>query len=289
MLPEAQKQSDIAGLILRAMNVTAGTRFTLAQTYLAMNNALMTMGERAAMPFQYLFDITNGTREYTLPIYMDGPAITVQWKSRTWPWNVDLGAEDDSRVWDTILMWQIYPNATGTRTLRFHVDPPTTEGRILYHVTPYPIPTPSNGTLPVTDAEISSSATSVVLTTKPIIGRNGYIKIGSEWMEYHGYTEASTKYTLTNLVRGIFGTTAATQTITSTVEWGLAFDNPMMYDILQHETIANLCSLYMLNPGADGSKYEDMWRREKQLAFEGWMKVAGSRPSQGRPFNMGLL
>lgn len=288
MLPEARKQSDIAALILRAMNVTAGTRFTTAQTYLAMDNALMTMGDRAAQPFQYTFSITNGTREYTLPIYIDGPGITVQWRSTIWPWNVADG-DDEERVWDTVLMWRLYPNATGTRTLRFEIDPPTTDGRILYWATPYPIPTPTNGTLPVTNAEISSSATSVVLTSKPNIGRNGYTKIGSEWMEYHGVTEAASTLTLTNLVRGIFGTTAATQTIGSTVEWGLAFNNPMLYDILQHEAIANLCSLYMLNPGADSDKYENMWKREKQLAYEGWLKVPGSRQGQSRPHHMGLI
>jgi hypothetical protein len=289
MLPNLMKQSDVAALILRRMNVTAGTRFTTAQTYLAMNNALMLMGERARTPFQYTFTFVSGTREYTLPTYIDGDAITVQWKSAVYPWNLITNDDTSERVWDTIALWHIYPDATGTRVLRLDVDPPDTDGRIIYWTPPYPIPTPSTGTLPVSSAEISSSATSVTLTTKPTLGRNGYIKLDAEWMEYHGYTEAATTYTLTNLVRGIQGTTAATHVITSTVEWGIAVDNPILFTILQSETIAELCGLYMLNPGTDAGKYEDMWRREKQIAYESWMKVSSNRPAMSRPRDMGWV
>lgn len=267
-------QSELNTFILAAANDASAARWTAAQVYSGINNALQEWDRKVIVP--YLYTISGGflstTFEYTLPDYIDG-RVTVQGQ------RIELlnpGNASSDTVWQDFPAWRIYPNSTGGRTLRLDYRPSDVDARIIWHGRNGPIPI--SATLPVTNGALSSSSTSLTLTTKPVIARSGYIKVTystteAEWMQYAGYTEAATTITLTNLVRGLFGTTAASKTSGATVEWGTAVHRLDLYQQLKNQVLTYLHLQYLTKASPvelshhekQASYYADMverfWRR----------------------------
>jgi hypothetical protein len=206
-----------------------------------------------------------------LPNYMDG-FIRVQQLMPVNPQWQPTGEEVDT-VWTDVDFHSVDPTSSGGRNLRLNYDPKSVSGRILWYAPNSLVPL--TATLPVTSAEISAGATSVTLTTKPTVGKAGYIKIDGEWMSYAGVTEAASTITLTNLVRGLFDTTAATHVITSTVTWGVAVHRTDLYTQLAYRCLSYLM-LVKLNNAAptERSNYEFQLRFMEQKASEFWAGYA---------------
>lgn len=262
-------QTDLANELEVLLDDTANNRWSVAQHYSAINHGIMDWGRRVLVP--YLYEISGGfvegTLTYTLPAYMDGFIRPQQYMPVT-PMYEPTGQEVDS-VWNDVDFWNIYPSSSGGRNLVLNYDPMSVAARIIWYAPNSMVPI--TATLPVTSAEILAGATSVTLTTKPTIGKAGYIKIDAEWMSYAGVTEAATTLTLTNLVRGLFGTTAATHTVGSTVTWGVAVHRTDLYAQMQMRCLVYLMALKLNNAApTERMNYRDQMLYYEQKAQDFW-------------------
>lgn len=240
-----RSQTDLANELEILLDDTSNARWSVAQHYAAINHGLMDWGRRVLVPYLYTLPtgFTAGTSEYALPAYMDG-FIRLQQLMPVAPMTEPTGEETDS-VWVDVDFHNTYPTSTGGRNLRLNYDPMSVSARIIWYAPNSMVPL--TATLPVTSAEIAGGATSVTLTTKPTIGKSGYIKIDAEWISYAGVTEAATTLTLTNLVGGLFGTTAATHSSGATVTWGVAVHRTDLFAQLQYRCLAFLMALKLNN------------------------------------------
>ena len=268
IIPYLRSRSELLARIRARLNDTGGTpRFSTIQIYEAMNEAILMWAGRVLTPFVYnLTDgFTSTTRDYSLPRYIDPAFMELQWKRPDWRYNTD----GDEREWETIYGWQAYPAGEETWTLRLDIGSSATLARIIYYVTPGPIPI--TDAAPITDGAMGPADTSVALTTTPVVGRNGHILIGGEIMEYHGFTIGP--MTLTNLVRGTHGTVAATHTDASPVAWMIPAHDMGLYTQLQHQTLANLQDIYLANTAqVEHTRYEGNWNRWQSMADVYWRR-----------------
>lgn len=265
---------------------SSNERWSDANIYAAANLALSQWQGRVFVPYVYTIagGWVAGTHEYDLPDFIDGP-ITPQQKHYINDWYRFTGVSDNALTWTDVLEHTVEATATGGQRLRFSYQPYEDEGRVLWWGYNGPLPT----ALPVTDASIDADDTSVTLTTKPVIGRSGYIKIDSEWMQYAGVTEGATTLTLTNLVRGVLGTTAASHSPGSSVTWGVAMDDNGLLRQLIDQTRAHLMEMWLSNPSSrEVAHYEKQMVFYQQRADAFWRRYVSSRPTRFRLSRMAL-
>jgi hypothetical protein len=137
-----------------------------------------------------------------------------------------------------------------------------------------PVPT----VVPVLSAGISDTDTSLTLTTKPTVGRVGYVKVEAEWMQYAGYTEEATTLTLTNLVRGVAGSAAASHSGGVAVGWGVAMDKGGLSTQLLDQARAHLMEFWLSNPSSrEVAHYEKQMVFYQNRADTFWRKYVPSR------------
>lgn len=265
---------------------SSNERWTDANIYAACNLALSQWQGRVFVPYVYTIagGWVAGTHEYDLPDFIEGP-ITPQQKHYINDWYRFTGVSDNALTWTDVLEHTVEATATGGQRLRFSYQPYEDEGRILWWGHNGPCPT----ALPVTSASIDADDTSVTLTTKPVIGRSGYIKIDSEWMQYAGVTEGATTLTLTNLVRGVLGTTATTHSPGSSVTWGVAMDDNGLLRQLIDQTRAHLMEMWLSNPSSrEVAHYEKQMVFYQKRADAFWRRYVSSRPTRFRLSRMAL-
>jgi len=272
-------QTQLATHIGERTNDTAHTRWSLVQKYQAINAAIQSFSTRVTVPHVYTISggLVAGTYVYELPSYMEGP-IDPEYKQIIGVQSVSTTA---NRIWSDLTNYTIDPQADGGRELRLSYDPGTTDARIIWWAPNGPIPVAA--TLPVTSAEISSSATSVTLTTIPLVGQSGFIKIDQEIIFYAGVTVGSATITLNNLVRALSGTTAATHVITSSVDWCVAVHRNDLFEQLMAESIAYLHLINMNDSSQqERAHHESQLLYYKQIADEYWKRYQPGRSSRVR-------
>lgn len=282
LVPILRLQTEVESE-LEALLGDGAAVWTDTQRYRAINQALSVWQGRVLVPYVYTLSAgwDDDTYDTDLPNYIDGPIDPQILQTKDWP--IQFTITHELSTWVDMEGYSLETNATGGQTLRLHWPAYASEGRILWWGHNGPVPT----TLPVTSAEISSSATSLTLTTKPTIGRSGYIKIDSEWMQYAGYNEGATTLTLTNLVRGVQGTTAATHVITSTVTWGIAMDRAELLQQLYHQATANLWWVKAANPGAAQADHiSGLYREAQAQAKAYWRSYVPARQPRARTARM---
>ena len=251
---------------------TTNRRWSDPEFYRSLNQALQEWAGRVRFPM--LYTITNGwsstAYEYTLPDYIEHN-IQPQQKRFVNEWQVYPSADD---TWVDMHNWHIEPNSSGGRSMRIDYLPYAGDGRILYWAENGPVPT----TIPTLSAGIDSDDTSLTLASKPTIGRVGYVKIDSEWMSYQGYTEAASTLTLTNLTRGLLGTTAASHTSSTSVYWGVAADDTGLYQQLSDNTLHFLMRFWLFNSSSrETGVYEKQMLFYQDLANRYWRRYAPKR------------
>lgn len=282
LVPILRSQSEVESE-LEALLSDGAAVWTDTQRYRAINQALTVWQGRVLVP--YLYTLSAGWTEdeynFTLPDYIDGPIDPQILRNLDWPFDVTL--TEARSTWVGMEGYSLEPNATGGQTLRLHWPAYASDGRILWWGHNGPVPT----TLPVTSGALTSTDTSLTLTTKPIVGKSGYIKIDAEWMQYAGVTESATTLTLTNLVRGVQGTTAATHVITSTVTWGIAMDRGELLQQLYYQAMANLWWVKAANPGAAQADHiSGLYREAQQQARMFWRSYVPGRNPKARTGRM---
>jgi hypothetical protein len=227
-------QSELRDEVEDYLNDSGNTLATAAQYYGALNRALSLWAGRVVFPHLYEFSFGGGDFDYALPSYIRRPFyLLIRQSILGYP--QASGDSDNSYTWQPFVSYDLQPNGTGGFDLHLHSYPYAESGRIVWLAENGRFPT----TAPTTNGEISSTATSVVLTVTgaPPINDAGYIKINSEWMSYAGVTRtSSTAYTLSNLVRGLYGTVAATQATASAVSWGIGCDDERLWQQLYDRT-----------------------------------------------------
>jgi hypothetical protein len=283
LVPILRSQSEIHSELEGFIEDTANERWTDAQYVRALNMALSTWQGRVMVP--YLYSISGGwnstTYDFSLPDYVTGPIDPQILRTYDWPDNLTITT--DLSTWVDMEGYSLEANGTGGQTLRLHWPPYASDGRIKWwgHNGPVPV------TAPVTSAQISASDTSVTLTTKPVIGRSGYIKIDSEWMQYAGVTEGATTLTLSNLVRGVQGTTAAVHIIGSSVVWGVAMDRGELLNQLYDQCRMFLWEMKIANPGsAQADHINKLVRLYEERSYRFWARYTSQRPPKFRVMRM---
>lgn len=250
----------------------ANKRWTDAEFYRSLNQALQDWAGRVRFPM--LYTIADGwittTYEYDLPDYIEHN-IQPQQRRFVEEYYQYPAAND---TWTDMHNWHIEPNTSGGRTLRIDYLPYAGAGRIFYWAEHGPVPV----TLPTLNATIDSDDTSLVLASKPTVGKVGYIKIDSEWMSYQGVTEGASTLTLTNLTRALLGTTAASHTSGTTVYWGIAADNTSLYQQLSDNVLHFLMRFWLFNMSSrESAMYEKQMLFYQDQAMKYWKRYAPRR------------
>jgi hypothetical protein len=237
-------QQTILADIKARMRDAASARWGELEMYRAVNDALETWHGRVSVP--NIYTVSGGwvssTNEYTLPAYINAATVIPQFK-RTVPysWWGQI-AIDDSQTWTDIPGWNIEPDASGGRVLRFDVPPYSTEGRVLWFGVNGPLPT----TVPTTSGSTSSSATTMLLGSVVDCLDHGFVKVNGEWIQYSGVTRTTSTTTLGGLVRAYpGGIAAAIHADASSVSWGVAMPRLGLYRTLLDQVFVFLHELYL--------------------------------------------
>jgi hypothetical protein len=285
MQPYLYTQTELLTSIRTLLMEPTPDRWTDSNIYAAMSMALQSWQGRVRTP--YIYTVTGGwvagTYDYTLPSYIDSKTIQPQQRRTLYDW-ADIGLNDET--WADIQAYDIEPSSSGAMTLRLAyshhsglVDQATTEGRIIHWAAPGPVPTAT----PTLSAGIDSDDTSLTIASKPSVGRVGYVKVDTEWLQYSGYTEGASTITLTNLSRGLNGSTAASHSLGATVIWGLGVESMALLNLLYDNTRMYLMQMYLSNPSSrETGQYEKqlvLFQNNVEKFWRGWVS---SRPMRIR-------
>jgi hypothetical protein len=274
-----RKQSDLLAEFKAKSNIDPSSpRWDDTMFYLGMREGLMEWDKNVLLPFWYTLDAgyTAGVYEYAIPSYIK-PPIRAQIK-RYIPYN-DFGVLANANTWNDFSA-HIEPDSTGFgQVLRVDSVPRSLDGRIGWMAPnssiPYASPLPVLQTNP-----LSSSATALTLTSAPPVASAGIVAIDGELIAYTGLSLTQTTATLSNLVRGIGGTTAASHSAGATVEWCIAADDQSLYTNLYNYTMHALHRLKLADAGThEREGHQQMMLYHKQQADGYWLGYTPERPA----------
>lgn len=260
------RQDDVLGFLRERVNDRRDERWKKAQKYRAINYALRELPVRN-IPSYYTLTFTTGESSAALPAYVDGP-IVPQYKPT------------GSTMWRDVAAYSVENDLDGGRTLQLGFIPTSSDSvRVMWFMQAGPVPEVENP--PVLSAGISASDTSLTLSSSPVVGEVGFVYCGGEWMAYTGGSSTSTTLTLTNLDRGVRGTTAATHDTSDEVQFGIALPSTdtLNYIILAagiwlHSSLVSSSHVDMSD--AQGIAV-NLMREERDRV---WKRISGRFPSR---------
>jgi hypothetical protein len=252
ILPYLRTQLELRNDMRLRMRDPDATRWSDVEVYGAINDCLLTWHTRVSIPHLHTLSggWVAGTAAYTLPAYIRGP-IDPQQKRYSSHWIAASGlSAGEAATWVDIPAFTVEPDGTGGQSIRLDFNLATDEARIIWWMHNGPVPL----TVPALNAQIDSDDTSLVLSTAVNdIEEAGYIKIDSEWLHYSGVSYGTSTTTLSNLIRAVNGTTAATHTSTTSVYWGVGCHRTDLYGQLFNHCRGYLHGLF-LTDGAESEK-----------------------------------
>ncbi len=293
VVPYLQSQSDLLALYKQEMRDSQATRWQTKEYYNAINRALQAQAMRGAW-VPYIYTISGGflvgTYEYTIPWYIREPLdvqqkITVVQNEDGYPIYVNSSTV---QTWVDVPAYEIEPDGSGGQKLRLGVNPWPNEARIIWWAENSRLPQ----AVPTLNADITSSTTSLVISSKPSIGPAGYVKVDDEWIGYADYDVSTTTTTLNNLMRGLNGTAAASHTAGASVAWGVAAMREDLYFQLANQVYANLHNLFLTNSAPQETQNHIFQVRfYQQMADEYWNRFTPTRTAKMRltPRGMGMI
>lgn len=275
-VPYVRSQVELLAEFKEKIRLGSSGRWTNAEFYHAINEALMVWSELVLVP--HLYTLPNGwlggVSEYSLPSHVR-PPLTAQMKRPTWydPWGVTATT---SFEWIDVPV-EIEPTGDGTLTMRPYAPPRTFDGRILYSAPNSRIPTVDP--LPTLSGSITAASTSMVMVGDLDIEPVGYVRVGKEYMRYSGIERGASTTTLQNLVRAQNHTLAATASLGATVAFCVAADSLVLYEHLFQYAASVLHRMFQ----TDGSTHErathqQMMLYHQQQADETLMRYKPERP-----------
>ncbi len=273
IIPSLRSQNEILAYLKQQMRDTTGTtRWQPVEYYNTLNNAVRRWGKRVTIPFMVDLStvFTPGVFEYSIPWYVQGPMelqhqITLNQYQDGTPIYI---SDTVLNTWVDVPGWHLEPDGAGGQKIRLDSEPWPFNARIIWWATNGPVPTVA----PTLSAGIDSDDTSLTIASKPVIGASGYVCIDQEWIAYAGYTvDSATTITLTNLLRGLNGTTATSHTSSTSVYWGLGVLREDLWSQLEQQCLANLHGLFLTNAAPQETQNHIFQvRYYEQLAEEFW-------------------
>ncbi len=235
---------------LRAMLRDSGAeRWTDTEIHLAINQAMAHWVGRVSAPLLYSTTFVDGRFEYALPDYIRG-VVHPQWN-------------DTDGVWHDYLSYTVQTDGAGNFVLRFFENPGSRTGRLFHYFANGQFPTSATTLTTTIDADDTAAAASA--TDAP---EQGFVRIGDEWMQFAGVTRGAT-VTLNNLVRGVYGTTAASHSSGAAVEWGIAMPSPDLIEVLGYQVAGYLHRLFL----SDGSAQERAQHERMTAYYDGQIQM----------------
>ena len=267
-IPYLRSQSDLLTEIKAKTRVGSTARWSDPEYYYALNEVLTSWGDKVKFP--HIYTITNGWQsndyDYALPVYVRPPIFPQLYRRIPY---TEYAVESTTNTWQDIPGWELEPDGSGGTVLRLFAPPRTLDGRVLFYSPNSRVPT----TIPTTSGSTSDTATTMTIGSAIDVDDVGYVKVNAEWMAYYGVTRNSATTVLNNLVRALYGTTAATHNTLSSATWGVAYDDTRLLNLLWDGWRAYLHAYFL----QDGGVHETM-RHEKALGlYEG--KVAAFWPT----------
>lgn len=271
-------QRDILRNLRFRMRDTGGNRWEDAEIHFAINSGLRKWAGRVLVPFRYDYgDITG--YPITLPSYIDPRYIRPYIEDSAYSY-LDVSYLADQDTYQPLPGHTVEVDTSGNRIMRLTSLPYTVDLRIFFWLNNGEVPWDNVDLNATIDADDTSLVVDVTGNDMPYIAECGYVYINDEWMQYRGITRGSSQITLTNLVRGFYGTTAAEQAADSIVYWGIAADRADLFDQLYYHARAELHSLFLTDGSeTERSQHEFNMRYFQQMADEFWPGyVSGFQP-----------
>lgn len=275
-IPFLRSQTELLADIEAQMRDTNNERWSEAEIYRAINQALLTWKDKVTNPF--VFTITGGwlgsDYDYVLPNYVR-PPLYPQLK-RLVPYNEYDILDSSTSTWQNLVGWELESDGAGGLAIRWSGPPRTLDGRVLFYAPNSRVPL----TLPVTSGSTAADATTVVLSTVVDVDDVGFVKIEGEYKAYAGLTRGTSTTTLLNIVPALYGTSAAVHDSGSTVTWCVGVDNMGLYYLLYRQVKALLNEYKLVHGGVqETSRYEKMMGYHQGMADTWFATYKPSRPS----------
>lgn len=266
-VPYLRTQTELLADIEALQRDPTNLRWSDAEIYRAINQAMMTWFDKVKLPRAYT--ITDGfvasTYGYDLPSYMRPPIFPQL--SRRIPFDEYRLSESTTSTWQDVPGWETEPNSSGGLTLKLLGAPRTMDARVLWYAPNSRVPL----TIPTTSGSTAANATSLLIGSAVDVDDTGYVKVDAEYMSYSGVTRAASTTTLLNLVRALNGSAAAIHNTASNVTWCVAVDTMRLYELLYDQVRSILNALPLTDGGThEVSRYEKMMGYYKQLADQYW-------------------
>lgn len=269
-----RSQTELLAEMEARLRDTSNARWSDAEIYQALNDALDTWYGKVAAP--HLYTVPGGwlasTFTYSLPAYLRPPLYPEVERPIPYDHEIDVAT---TYTWVPVSA-VTEPDGSGGLTLRLLQPPHNLDGRIRWYAPNSRVPT----TLPTTSGSTADTATSMTLGSAVDVEDAGYVKVGSEWIAYAGVTRNASTTVLNNLVRGLYGTTAATHNTGASVAWGVAVDDRRLWQQLRDQTQAN-CYRMEIGDGSvhETSRYEQYMNYYQTRADQFWPTYAPVRPA----------
>ena len=262
-----RKQSDIYSGILARNRDSSNERWSKAEVYNAINDALDEWRGRVSVPVTYTLSSYGDDHYYDLPAWMTG---TVEVQQYIYSDEYENDTSGDGQ-WVIVPSSYTQHNASGTRQLVVPYPTEYDSGRILTWIQNGPLP---NATITLS-SDITASDTSMTVGTSDTgydLEDAGYVIVDNEWIFYAGLDRSSypTSLVLSGLVRGQEGTTAASHDASDTVEWGVAVEDARLYEVLRAQVYAKMHELFLTDASPkeiDTHQWMMRWNDQKVRNF----------------------
>lgn len=250
-------QSELLANLQADIRDSDEDRWSDAELYRAINRSLRAWGNRVQVPFLYeLGEWDSSVREYDLPDYVHPPVDPLY----------QCSGDDE---WHEFKGYVVKPGEKTALRLVLAFFPPPSSARVVWWGRNSTVP----ATLPtISGSSITSTSTSVTVTGTADVADSGFIKAEQEWMQYSGRVRGATTTTLSNLKRGLFGTTAASHNTAVSVEWGVAVHNEGLYEQLTYQAIAFLHALFLTSASSTETEVHQFAMRYWQDRADQWWR-----------------
>lgn len=232
-----RNQLDLLNNVESHMRDTSNYRWTEAEIYGALNDAVRSWHGRVSVPATYTPTTSwpSDVHVIDIPTGIDAQTAVIQIRY------VPVENSDETDVWYDVNGWRSETTDTFGGQMRVNFQP-TSEYRLLHWITNGPMPV----TVPTLSAEFSDSATSLTLTTAAEVADTGFLQIENEWIYYRGVERGATTLTCQNLTRGLLTSVAATHVVSTPVYWCVATTRQDLYNQLLDQARAMLHELTLI-------------------------------------------
>jgi hypothetical protein len=264
--------SEVRDEVEDYLNDSSNTLATAAQYLSTVQRAVSQWGRRVVIPHYYAFDMGSGVLEYDLPSYIRRPfRVLVRQPMHNFPVAAEDSDEESTYYWDDFPAYDVHSNGTGGYTLHLHAYPGSDSARIEWYAENGGFPT-----TPTVSTTITSASTSVIVASSVYhqVNDAGYFKYEAEWSAYAGLSaKGASTFVADNLIRGVYGTVAASHVSTTAISWGIGVDDQRLWQQLYDRCASMIHLLNMQkSTGEDSNRHEKLYVAFRDMADNFWRR-----------------